>query len=145
MAREVAASVREAIVAGSQTLKLELKADMQSMCKEILAESHTYTDIMTQDLRGRIEGQFDTIDNEFQAGTSSKLETRIAVPGRELWNRPEQGILHVLNKNKRASWLRPWPGGVWASQLKVLFSCFQKKKNKHRIYIHRESTVLSGA
>jgi hypothetical protein len=33
------------------------------MREDILTKSHTYTDIMTQDLRSKIDGQFDNIDN----------------------------------------------------------------------------------
>jgi hypothetical protein len=36
---------------------------MQNMREDILIESHTYTNIMTQDLRSKIDDQFDNIDN----------------------------------------------------------------------------------
>jgi hypothetical protein len=68
--------VKEAITAGAHTLKLELKADMQNLREDILAESHTYTDIMTQDLRSKIDGQFDSIDNQFKALMESLSNTR---------------------------------------------------------------------
>jgi hypothetical protein len=44
---EISTLVKEAIAAGTQTLKLELKADMQTLREDILTESHTYTNIMT--------------------------------------------------------------------------------------------------
>ena len=72
----VIAMVHEAIAACAKILKLELKADMQTMRDEILAESHTYTNIVTQDLRSTIERQFDTIDNQFQALMESLYNTR---------------------------------------------------------------------
>ena len=62
---EISTLVKDAIAVGAQTLKEELKANMQTMRDDILAESHT--DIVTQDLRSKIKGQFDTIDNQFQA------------------------------------------------------------------------------
>jgi hypothetical protein len=46
----------EAIAEWNQTLKQELRADMQSLREDVLAEAHTYTDIMTQDLRAKIDG-----------------------------------------------------------------------------------------
>jgi hypothetical protein len=49
---------------------------MQTLRKDILAESHTYTDIMTQDLRSKIDGQFDTINNQFKALMESLSTTR---------------------------------------------------------------------
>jgi hypothetical protein len=64
------------IQAGVQTFKQELKADMQTMREGILAKSHTYIDIMTQDLRSKIEGQFDTIDNQFKALMESLSNTK---------------------------------------------------------------------
>jgi hypothetical protein len=73
---EILTLVKEAIAAGTQTLKLELKADMHTLREDILAESHTYTDIMTQDLRSKIEEQFDTIDNQFKALMESLSTTR---------------------------------------------------------------------
>jgi hypothetical protein len=73
---EISALLKDAIAEGNQTLKQELKVDMQNMRENILAESHTYTDIMTQDLRSRIEGQFDTIDNQFKALMESLSITR---------------------------------------------------------------------
>jgi hypothetical protein len=44
---EISSLLKDAIVEGNQTLKRELKADMLTMSEDILAESHTYTDIMT--------------------------------------------------------------------------------------------------
>ena len=73
---EISTLVKDAIAAGAQTLKQEFKADMQTMREDILAESHTYTDIVTQDLRSGIEGQFDTIDNQFKALMESLANTR---------------------------------------------------------------------
>jgi hypothetical protein len=73
---EISALLKDAIAKGNQTLKQELKVDMQNMREDILAESYTYTDIMTQDLRSRIEGQFDTIDNQFKALMESLSITR---------------------------------------------------------------------
>jgi hypothetical protein len=73
---EISTLVKEAIAAGTQTLKLELKADMQTLREDILAESHTYIDIMTQDLRSKIEGQSDTIVNQFKALMESLSTTR---------------------------------------------------------------------
>ena len=64
---EISTLIKEAIAAGVQTLKQEIRADMQTMKEDILAESHIYIDIVTQDLRSKIKGQFDTIDNQFQA------------------------------------------------------------------------------
>ena len=49
---------------------------MQTMKEDILAESHTYTDIVTQDLRGRNEGQLGTINNQFQALMETLSNTR---------------------------------------------------------------------
>jgi hypothetical protein len=48
---EINALLKDAIAEGNQALKRELTVDMQSMREDILAESHTYTNIMTQDLR----------------------------------------------------------------------------------------------
>jgi hypothetical protein len=64
---EITALMKEAISEGNQTLKRELIADMVTLKDDILAESHLYTDIMTQDLRTKIDGQFDNIDNQFKA------------------------------------------------------------------------------
>jgi hypothetical protein len=64
---EITSLVKDAIAEGNQILKKEIKVDMQTLREDILAESHTYTDIMTQDLRSKIEGQFDHIDNQFKA------------------------------------------------------------------------------
>jgi hypothetical protein len=44
---KISTLVKEAIATGTQTLKHELKADMQTLREDILAESHTYTNIMT--------------------------------------------------------------------------------------------------
>jgi hypothetical protein len=73
---EISALVKDAIAEGNQTLKQELKVDMQNMREDILTESHTYTDIMTQDLKSMIEGQFETIDNQFKALMESLSTTR---------------------------------------------------------------------
>jgi hypothetical protein len=60
---EITSLVKDAIIERNQTLKKEFKADMQTLREDILVESHTYTDIMTQDLRSKIDGQFDNIEN----------------------------------------------------------------------------------
>jgi hypothetical protein len=60
---EITALMKEAISEGNQTLKRELRADMATLKDDILVESHLYIDIMTQDLRTKIDGQFDNIDN----------------------------------------------------------------------------------
>jgi hypothetical protein len=73
---EINALLKDAIVEGNQTLKRELTVDMQSMREDILAESHIYTDIMIQDLRSKIDGQFDNIDNQFKALMESLSSTR---------------------------------------------------------------------
>jgi hypothetical protein len=50
---------------------------MQSLREDIIAEAHTYKDIMTQDLRAKIDGQFDNyIDNQFKALMESLSTTR---------------------------------------------------------------------
>jgi hypothetical protein len=49
---------------------------MQSLREDVLVEAHTYTDIMTQDLRAKIDGQFDNIDNQFKALMESLSTTR---------------------------------------------------------------------
>jgi hypothetical protein len=68
--------LKDAIAEGNQALKHELTMDMQIMREDILAESHTYTDIMTQDLRSKIDGQFDNIDNQFKALMESLSSAR---------------------------------------------------------------------
>ena len=73
---KASAIVKEAIVAGMQTLKLQLKADILAMHEDILAKFHIYTDIMTQDLRSKIDGQFDSIDNQFKALMESLSNTK---------------------------------------------------------------------
>jgi hypothetical protein len=73
---EISSLVKEAIAEGSQTLKQELRADMQSLHEEVLAETHTYTDIMTQDLRIKIDGQLDNMDTQFKALMESLSTTR---------------------------------------------------------------------
>jgi hypothetical protein len=59
---EISSLLKEAIAEGNQTLKQELRADMQSLREDVLAEAHTYIDIITQDLKVKIDGQFDNID-----------------------------------------------------------------------------------
>ena len=44
---EISTMVQDAIAARAQTLKQEIKVDMQTMKEDILAESHIYIDIMT--------------------------------------------------------------------------------------------------
>jgi hypothetical protein len=73
---EINALLKDAIAEGNQALKHELTMDMQIMREDILAESHTYTDIMTQDLRSKIDGQFDNIDNQFKALMESLSSAR---------------------------------------------------------------------
>jgi hypothetical protein len=73
---EIIALLKDAIAKGNQSLKRELTVDMQSTREDILAESHTYTDIMTQDLRSKIDGQFDNIDNQFKALMESLSSAR---------------------------------------------------------------------
>jgi hypothetical protein len=73
---ELTSLVKDAIAEGNQNLKREIKANMQTLREDILAESYTYTDIMTQDLRTKIDGQFDNIDNQFKALMESLSTTR---------------------------------------------------------------------
>jgi hypothetical protein len=73
---EITALLKDVIAEGNQTLKQELKVDMQNMREVILVESHTYTDIMTQDLKSKIDGQFDNIDNQYKALMESLSTTR---------------------------------------------------------------------
>jgi hypothetical protein len=73
---EFTSLVKDAIVKGTQNLKREIKTDMQNLREDILAESHTYTDIMTQDLRTKIDGQLDNIDKQFKAMMESLSTTR---------------------------------------------------------------------
>jgi hypothetical protein len=73
---EISTLMKEAIVEGNQQLKQELQADMQTMREDILTESYTYTNIMTEDLRTKIDGQFDNIDNQFKALMESLTSTR---------------------------------------------------------------------
>ena len=53
---EISALLKDAIAEGNLTLKQELKIDTQTMREDILAKAHTYTDIMTHDLRSKIDG-----------------------------------------------------------------------------------------
>jgi hypothetical protein len=85
---ELTSLVKDAIVEGNQNLKREIKADIQTLREDILAESHTYTDIMTQDLRTKIDGQLDNIDNQFKAMMESLSTTR-----RLLGNTPQRKAL----------------------------------------------------
>jgi Glu-tRNA(Gln) amidotransferase subunit E-like FAD-binding protein len=73
---EISTLVKEAIAEGSQSLKQELRADMKCLREEVLAEVHTYTDIMTQDLRIKIDGQLDNMDTQFKALMESLSNTR---------------------------------------------------------------------
>jgi hypothetical protein len=68
--------LKDAITEGNQSLKRELTEDMKILREDILTEAHTYTDIMTQDLRTKIDGQFDNIDNQFKALMESLSSTR---------------------------------------------------------------------
>jgi hypothetical protein len=56
---EMSSMLKEAIAEGNLALKQELRADMKNLREDVLAEAHTYTDIMTQDLRSKIDGQFE--------------------------------------------------------------------------------------
>jgi hypothetical protein len=73
---EITALMKEAISEGNQTLKRELRADMATLKDDILAKSYLYADIMTQDLRTTIDGQFDNIDNQFKAMMESLSTAR---------------------------------------------------------------------
>jgi DNA anti-recombination protein RmuC len=73
---EISSLLKEAIAEGNQALKQELRADMQNLREDVRAEAHTYTDIMTQDLRAKIDGQFESIDNQFKALMESLSTTR---------------------------------------------------------------------
>jgi hypothetical protein len=44
---EISTLLKEAIAEGNQTLKQDLRADMQSLREDVLTEAHTYTNIMT--------------------------------------------------------------------------------------------------
>jgi hypothetical protein len=68
--------LKEAIAEGNLALKQELRADMKNLREDVLAEACTYTDIMTQDLRSKIDGQFESIDNQFKALMESLSNTR---------------------------------------------------------------------
>jgi hypothetical protein len=86
--------LKDAIAEGNQALKHELTVDMQSMREDILAKSHIYTDIMTQDLRSKIDGQFDNIDNQFKALMESLSSARKLLndtPQRKALPSTEQG------------------------------------------------------
>jgi hypothetical protein len=89
---EITALMKEAISKGNQTLKHELRADMATLKDDILAELHLYTDIMTQDLRTKIDGQFDNIDNQFKAMMESLSTARkllLDTPQRKALHSPE--------------------------------------------------------
>jgi hypothetical protein len=59
--------LREAIAEGNQSLKRERTKDMNILREDILSEAHTYTIIITQDVRAKIDGQFNNIYNQFKA------------------------------------------------------------------------------
>ena len=63
---ELTSLVKDAIAKGNQNLKRELKADMKTLKEDILAEAHTYTDIMTRDMRAKIDSQFVNMNSQFQ-------------------------------------------------------------------------------
>ena len=63
---ELTSLVKDAIAEGNQNLKRELKANMRTLKEDILTEAHTYTDIMTQDMRAKIDSQFVSMDNQFK-------------------------------------------------------------------------------
>jgi hypothetical protein len=91
---ELTSLVKDAIAEGNQNLKREIKADMQTLREDILAKSHTYTDIMTQDMRAKIDGQLDNIDNQFKAMMESLSTTRRLLgdtPQRKALPSSEQG------------------------------------------------------
>jgi hypothetical protein len=73
---EITALVKDAIAEGNQNLKREIKANIQTLKEDILAESHTYTDIMTHDMRARIDGQFENMDSQFKALMESLSSAR---------------------------------------------------------------------
>ena len=64
---ELTTLVKDAIAEERQNLKREIKTDMQIMREDILTEAHTYTNIMTHDMRAKIDGQFDNMENQFKA------------------------------------------------------------------------------
>jgi hypothetical protein len=60
---DITSLLKEAIAKGNQSLKRELKVDIKTLKEDILANSHFYTDIMTQDMRSKIDGQFTNKNN----------------------------------------------------------------------------------
>ena len=64
---ELTSLVKDAIAEGNQNLKRELKADMRTLKEDILGEAHTYTNIMTQDMRAKIDNQFVNMNSQFHA------------------------------------------------------------------------------
>lgn len=68
--------LKDAITKGNQSIKREFTKDMKILREDILTDAHTYIDIMTQDLRTKINGQFDNIDNQFKALMESLSSTR---------------------------------------------------------------------
>jgi hypothetical protein len=90
---ELTSLVKDAIAEGTQNLKREIKADMETLKEDILAESHTYTDIMTNDMRAKIDGQFDNMDSQFKALMESLSSAR-----RLLNNTPQHKALPSLEQ-----------------------------------------------
>jgi hypothetical protein len=90
---ELTSLVKDAIAEGTQNLKREIKADMETLKEDILAESHTYTDIMTNDMRAKIDGQFDNMDSQFKALMESLSSAR-----RLLNNTPQHKALTSLEQ-----------------------------------------------
>ena len=91
---EISALVKEAIREGNLTLKSEFKADMAALKDDILAESHLYTDIISQDLRAKLDGQLCTIDNQFKAMMDSFSTTRkllLDTPQKKASQSPDHG------------------------------------------------------
>lgn len=54
---EISSLLKVAFAERNQTLKGELQADILTLMEDILTKSHTYTDIMTQDLRAKTSKQ----------------------------------------------------------------------------------------
>jgi hypothetical protein len=73
--------------------KISKEKSMQTLKEDILAESHTYTDIMTNDMRAKIDGQFDNMDSQFKALMESLSSAR-----RLLNNTPQHKALPSLEQ-----------------------------------------------
>ena len=103
-----------------------------------MAKSHTYIDIMTQDLRSKIDGQFDSIDNQFKALMESLSNTR-----KLIHDTPILGTTTISTLALKLIVPKNHTSQVTSSQLNhIVFSILPKntKKNKkttkkHIIYI----------